>query len=99
MDNYEESTGSEKIIEEKFKHLSIRDDKSEMSIEHDSDDEENFEDEDENKIIFTSEEKLFLRQVREYEKNPYEQSSTEFDDSDNEEMIGYDSPEEEYEEL
>ncbi len=78
-------------VEEKFKHLKIQeneDDKSTLSVESD-----NSEEEEEDRIIFTKEEKLFNKQIKEYTKHPYEQISTEFDDSDDEEMIGYDSPE------
>ncbi len=81
IDNDDES------INDKFKCLEIQeneDDKSVMSIVS----------EDEYQIVFTEEEKLFNLQIKEYAKHPYEQPSSEFDDSDDEEIIGYDSPEE-----
>lgn len=96
IDSDDESVFSETFIEEEFERLKIQeseDNKSTLSIESENSEEE--EDlEDEYRIIFTEEEKLFNKQIREYTKHPYEQISTEFDDSDNEEMIGYDSPDE-----
>lgn len=88
IDSDDDSIYSETYFEDKFEHLKIQeseDDKSENS-------EEDLE--DEHRIIFTEEEKLLNVQIREYTKHPYEQISTEFDDSDNEEIIGYDSQDE-----
>jgi hypothetical protein len=86
-DSDDGSVFSETFVEEKFE-----DDGTTLSIESDNSEEEDIG--DEHRIIFTEEEKLFDKQIREYTKHPYEQISTEFDDSENEEMIGYDSPDE-----